>query len=459
MIVREHRLAPWFAVATVCFGAFMGQLDASIVTLGFPAIQRDFGVRLAAAQWVSLGYLLVLVVLLVPVGRWSDRVGRKLVYLYGFVVFTAASAACGFAGALWLLIGLRLVQAAGAAMLQANSVALVVTSVRSRQRRMALGVQAGAQALGLALGPMIGGVLVATVGWRWIFWINVPVGVLALAAGWFLLPRTRHRAPLEGTDVGGVALLAVASCGLLLTLSTAAGLSLPMPVLVGLAPVTVAAVVALIWWERRVSAPLLDPAVLTSPAVRGGLPAALLAYLVLFGPLVVFPQVAVGDSAALTVGLMLSALPAGFGVAAVLTDRILPPSWSDRRRCVAGAMIASVAVSLLVLPVQVAGQAALLGLLGVGLGVFIPPNNASIMESVPDRLAATAGGMVNMARGLGTAAGVAAMTVALHTAKAAGAGIAGRTAAAMAVLGAAALTMMLVSRWASATPHWSGDTR
>jgi MFS family permease len=459
MIVREHRLAPWFAVATVCLGAFMGQLDASIVTLGFPAIQRDFGVRLAAAQWVSLGYLLVLVVLLVPLGRWSDRVGRKLVYLYGFVVFTVASAACGFTGALWLLIGLRLVQAAGAAMLQANSVALVVTSVRPRQRRMALGVQAGAQALGLALGPMIGGVLVATVGWRWIFWINVPVGVLALTAGWFLLPRTRHRAPLEGADVGGVALLAVASCGLLLTLSTAAGLSLPMPVLVGLAPATVAAVLALIWWERRVSAPLLDPAALTSPAVRSGLPAALLAYLVLFGPLVVLPQVAVGDSAALTVGLMLSALPAGFGVAAVLADRVLPPSWSDRRRCVAGALLASVAVSLLALPVHVAGQTALLGLLGVGLGVFIPPNNASIMESVPDRLAATAGGMVNMARGLGTAAGVAAMTVALHTAKAAGAGIAGRTSAAMIVLGVAALTIVLISRWASATPPWSGETR
>ena len=128
-VVREHRWAPWFAVATVCFGAFMGQLDASIVTLAFPALQTEFGVRLAAAQWVSLGYLLVLVALLVPVGRWSDRAGRKLIYLYGFVVFTAASAACGFATSMPMLVGLRLVQAVGAAMLQANSVALVATSV------------------------------------------------------------------------------------------------------------------------------------------------------------------------------------------------------------------------------------------------------------------------------------------------------------------------------------------
>lgn len=174
--VRQSRLAPWLAVGTVCFGAFMGQLDASVVTLAFPALQRQFGVGLAAAQWVSLAYLIVLVALLVPVGRWSDWAGRKLVYLYGFVVFTAASAACGFAGSLRVLVVLRAVQAVGAAMLQANSVALVATSVPADRRRAALGAQAAAQSLGLAVGPAVGGMLVAVAGWRWIFWINVPVG-------------------------------------------------------------------------------------------------------------------------------------------------------------------------------------------------------------------------------------------------------------------------------------------
>src|SRR5580704_2990607 len=106
-VIREHPMAPWLAVATVCFGAFMGQLDASVVTLAFPALQRQYGVALAGVQWVSLAYLLTLVALLVPVGRWSDRCGRKLVYLYGFVVFTAASAACGLAPSLPALIALR----------------------------------------------------------------------------------------------------------------------------------------------------------------------------------------------------------------------------------------------------------------------------------------------------------------------------------------------------------------
>src|SRR5580692_3378707 len=167
--VREHRLAPWLAVGTVCFGAFMGQLDASIVTVVFPAIERQFGTHLAAVQWVSLAYLLARTALLVPVGRWSDRVGRKLLYLYGFVVFAGASAACGFAPSLGALIALRVVQAAGSAMLQANSVALVVTSVPEAKRRTALGIQAAAQAIGLASGPVTGGLLVATLGWRWVF--------------------------------------------------------------------------------------------------------------------------------------------------------------------------------------------------------------------------------------------------------------------------------------------------
>src|SRR3954452_24167185 len=134
--------AHWLAVAAVCLGAFMGQLDASIATLTFPALSREFGASLAGVQWVSLSYLLTLVALLLPVGRLADAVGSKLLYLYGFAVFTAASAACGFADSLPLLVGLRVVQAVGAAMLQANSVALVTTSSPRRSMRAALGVQA-----------------------------------------------------------------------------------------------------------------------------------------------------------------------------------------------------------------------------------------------------------------------------------------------------------------------------
>ena len=225
--VRESPRAPWLAVGVVCFGAFMGQLDASIVTITFPAMQHDFGVPVAAVQWVSLVYLLGLVALLAPAGRLGDAVGRKLVYTYGFAVFTVASAACGLAPSLGVLILLRLVQAVGAAMLQANSVALVTTSAPKDRMRFALGVQAGAQSIGLALGPTLGGLLTATVGWRAVYWVNVPVGLVAIVAGRYLLPRTRQFSRPEKFDWPGSLLLVAWTSALLLVLSAASGLSLP----------------------------------------------------------------------------------------------------------------------------------------------------------------------------------------------------------------------------------------
>jgi MFS family permease len=475
-VIREHPLAPWFAVATVCFGAFMGQLDASVVTVAFPALQRQFGTGLAATQWVSLAYLLVLTALLVPAGRWSDRAGRKLCYLYGFVLFSVASAACGLAPSLAVLIALRVVQAAGAALLQANSVALVVTSVPARTRRAALGVQAAAQAVGLACGPVVGGVLVETVGWRWVFLINVPVGLLAVVAGWYLLPRTRRPGDLgrgrpgvagnaagqaglaaaglagvdartggdhgpagRGADPGGITLLAASTSAGMLAISSLSGLGLPAWAVAVCLAAAVAAGVALVRHERRTAAPLVDLRALATAGTGPALGGALCAYLVLFGPLVLFPQLisARGGSAA-SAGLLLTALPAGFGLAAVGVDRLIPARWPNRRRCVLGGAIAAACAAALAVPAPDAISVILLGLLGVGLGIYTPANNAEIMGSVPAREAAAAGGMVNMTRGIGTALGVAVVSLGLHAGTSLGQPDAGR-AVSMAALAAVAL--------------------
>jgi MFS family permease len=257
--VRALPSAWRLAVLTVCFGAFMGQLDASITTLAYPALRTEFGASLAAVSWVSLSYLLTLTLLLVPVGRLSDALGRKLFYVYGFGVFTAASAACALAPGLDALIAFRIVQALGAAMLQANSIALISNAAPHGKLRTALGAQAAAQALGLGLGPAVGGLLVDTLGWRWVFGVNVPVGVVALAGGVFLLPRTRERTP---------------------------GLR-------------------------------LDLTPLKQSGVRRGLLGAGGGYLVLFGPLVLVPVImAARGGSALGSGLVLTTLPVGFAVGA-----------------------------------------------------------------------------------------------------------------------------------------------
>lgn len=358
--------APWLAVATVCLGAFLGQFDASVVTLALPALRDEFG---ASPEWVSLAYLLTLAALVAPIGKWSDRRGRKLVYLYGFVVFTGASAACALAPNLETLIGFRVAQALGAAMLQANSVALVVAAVPRERMRTALGVQATAQALGLALGPTVGGLLVEAFGWQWVFAVNVPIGVAALVAGHFLLPRTHERGtgPVDGI---AVVLLATATTALLLVLSGASPFLLLLALPAG---------VGYVWRE-----PLIR-------RVKGGLLGAFCGYLVLFGPLVLVPFTSSGSP--LDIGVLLTALPVGFALGAALPLK-LPR---------AGAVLSTVACAALAWQVHPIALAAL----GLGLGLFTPANNATILGALPRGDAGSGGGLVNLARALGTAFGVA----------------------------------------------------
>jgi MFS family permease len=413
-VVRDHRFAPWFIVATVCFGAFMGQLDASIVTLAFPALERYFHTSLANIQWVSLAYLITLVVLLVPVGRFSDRVGRKLVYLYGFVVFTIASALCAIAPSLSALIVFRVLQAVGAAMLQANSVALVAMSVSGPKKRAALGIQAAAQSLGLTLGPVLGGLLVSTAGWQSIFLINVPVGIIASVSGWFFLPRTKERTESQQSDLLGIVLVAVSAISLLTFISGISGLKFQTIELVALAAITALSALGLWRHEYMTPHPLIDIRALTSNGTAGQLLGALCAYMVLFGPLVLFTQVMVSSGVSvLKTGILLGALPLGFGLAAVGGEYVFPSHWPDHIRARVGSVLTIASALLLTMAGTDTLRLLFLALLGLGLGVYIPANNATIMAAAPRREAATIGGMVNIARGLGTAFGVAVVTLAL----------------------------------------------
>ena len=163
-VIRDRPNAHWFAVAAVCVGAFMGQLDASIVTVALPTFQHTFDASVGAVTWVGLSYLLVLVATVTAVGRFADMWGRKLLYVYGFVIFTLSSVLCGLAPDLGALCGFRALQAVGAAMLQANSLAIIVLVVPARALGRAIGLQGAAQALGLAMGPTVGGLLLAAGG-------------------------------------------------------------------------------------------------------------------------------------------------------------------------------------------------------------------------------------------------------------------------------------------------------
>jgi len=416
--VREHPRAPWAAVGAVCLGAFMGQLDASIVTLTYPQLQAEFNTGLGSVQWVSLSYLVVLAVLLVPVGRLADSRGRKLLYLYGFGLFSLASAACALAPSLGWLVAGRGFQAVGAALLQANSVALVVLSVPRSRVRTALGFQGAAQALGLALGPTLGGVLVDAYGWRSVFWVNVPIGVVAIVAGYVLLPRSRDLNPGRGKDVAGFVLLAAAIVSSLLVLSALSGMPLPSAVVVELCVVAVVTVVLFWRTEARAVAPLVDTSLLRRGGLGVSLAGALLAYLLLFAPLVLYPSVfATWGMSTAAGGLVLSCLPAGFALAAVGAN-VLHLRASNRLRVAVGAMgVFACVVANIALWRSPGLVAVLLLLMGAFLGLVIPANNATVMAAVPASASAVTGGMVNVARAMGTAFGVAVAAMGLHVAE------------------------------------------
>ncbi|MFF2078788.1 MFS transporter [Kitasatospora sp. NPDC058162] len=508
--IAGWRHAHWLAVGTVCLGAFLGQLDASVIALVFPALGRHFDAGFAAVEWVALAYLLVLVALLAPIGWLSDLVGRKTMYIGGFAVFGLSSLGAGFAGSLWILVGCRAVQAVGAAMMQANSVALVARGVPGHAMRRALGIQAAAQGLGLALGPSLGGLLVEHASWQWVFWVNVPIAVFGIVAGWYLLPRTRTcadrpaaaavptvsavpaaavvpaarrpelrgpelrgpepcaaqpRTPEPRFDLPGMLLLTGATTSLLLALSTASGLPLPgWAVAVLLAAAAVLAL-ALVRQERRAARPILAPGLVNTPGVRSGLAVALIGYLLLFCPLVLGPVLLTGAGmSTAAAGLVVTLLPAAFAVAATVGGGLLPRGWSDVTRCRFGSGLAAAGLLLFaVLPASGAAVAAPLLVAGYGLGLLLPANNALVMRAIPAECSAVGGGMVNMARSLGTALGMALSVLGVHLA---GAASGGRTV--LVVLAAVAVAAVALTRPAAAPirpvgdrngPHRSGPGR
>ncbi|MBV8301556.1 MAG: MFS transporter [Candidatus Dormibacteraeota bacterium] len=406
----------WLAVGTVCIGAFMGQLDASIVTVALPTLAADFHAPLGAVEWVVLAYVLVLVAAIVLVGRLADRAGRRTLYLAGFAVFVVGSAACAVAPSLGLLIAARVLQGGGAVLLQANSVALIADVMPPDRIGAGIGVQGAAQAVGLAVGPSAGGALIALAGWRAIFLINIPAGILGIAAGLLLLPRdASHRSlPASRIDIPATAAFALAagSAVALLSLAAVPGEPAWLFAALGLAAVTGAATA----WSRQRRRPdaLIENDLLRRrPFLTGGA-AALLSYGTLFGLLLLVPfLVEASGGGALRAGLELTVLPVALGLAAPFGGR-LADRHGARLPAVAGmAMAAAALAALAIAPGSTPIRLVALAVGGAGQGLFIPAMNASVMRAAPAGRTGAAAGAVNLVRSAGTALGVAAAGVAL----------------------------------------------
>jgi EmrB/QacA subfamily drug resistance transporter len=411
--VRDRPNAHWYAVGTVCVGAFMGQLDASIVNLAYRPLEHAFHATLGEVTWVGLSYLLVLVALVASVGHFADMIGRKLLYTYGFLVFIVGSALCGLAPSLGALVGFRVLQAVGAAMLQANSVAIIYLAMPPQKLGQGIGIQGAAQALGLALGPTVGGFLIALGGWRLIFYVNVPVGLVGTALAWFLVPRSRHLQPRTRFDWLGFALFLPAVVCLLMVVSLGNDWGWGSPPSLALLVASVGLFGCFVAREQRTSEPLLDPSLFRRVPFTAGIASGLLSYVALFGVLFAVPLLlegAFGIGSGRT-GLELTVMPVALGLVAPVAGRVADRVGA-RPLTVAGMLVSSaMLVCLALFHHQLGSFLAELAGLGVGLGLFTPPNNAAIMGAAPREQSGVASGVLNMTRGMGTAMGLAFTTL------------------------------------------------
>src|SRR5689334_16509221 len=167
----------WWTLAAVSFGLFMIMLDNTVVNVALPAIARDLHIGLSELEWVVTGYALTFAALLLSGGKLADRFGRRRLYVLGIIVFTAASLACGLANTGGVLIGARIAQGVGAALLNPATLSIISATFPARQRGMAIGIWAGVSALALAIGPLVGGLITEHASWNWIFFVNVPIGI------------------------------------------------------------------------------------------------------------------------------------------------------------------------------------------------------------------------------------------------------------------------------------------
>jgi EmrB/QacA subfamily drug resistance transporter len=412
-LVARRRFYPWLVVGTVCLGAFMGQVDASITQLLLPALEEDFQAPVSLVSWVALAYLLVAAVLMPVFGRLADIVGRKLLYTAGFLLFISGSALCGLAPNLEVLIGARIVQGVGAAMMTANSVAIVVSAVAESSRGRALGFQGAAQAVGQCAGPALGGLLIYALGWRWAFWINVPIGMFGSVVAWLVLPQTSRTGDRADFDWGGAALLVPALTALVLALNQGGAWGITSPELIGCVVVGVGFLICFVRKELGERNPLLDVRLFHQRSFSSGVLAGMLSYAVLFGVLLLLPFALerIYRESSLDTGLRLAVIPVALACVAPFSGAL-----SDRlgaRWLTVGGMLTSFAALGLLL-VTLDGSADRLWLvtgalcvLGIGQGLFTAPNNSAIMAAAPSSETGQAGGVLNLSRYLGTTFGIA----------------------------------------------------
>jgi EmrB/QacA subfamily drug resistance transporter len=406
----EQSSGKWWVLVAIGAGTFMSALDGSVVNTTLPLITRYFGSTIAAVEWVVTVYLLVLSGLLLSFGRLGDMQGHKRVYLVGFTVFLISSALCGFANSVNMLIISRGFQALGGAMLMANSPAILTKSFPTRQRGQALGLQATMTYLGLTVGPSLGGWLADQFSWRAVFYINIPVGLIALYLSARFIRSDHPSQVSERFDLTGAFTFLAGLVFLLFGLNQGHALGWLSPVILGALITSILFLVWFVYIEVRSPTPMLDLHLFRSWPFSSAVISAILNYICVYTIIFLMPfYLLQGRNYTPTqTGLILTAMPIIMAIVApfsgTISDRIGP-------RIPALVGMAGLASGLYLLsqlgPTTSPPQIVLrLGVVGLGTGIFISPNNSALMGSAPRARQGIAAGILATSRNFGMVLGV-----------------------------------------------------
>lgn len=405
---RRRRL---LVLAICCSSLFIVGLDSTIVNVALPAIGRQLHGGVSGLQWTIDGYILVLASLLMLGGATADRIGRRRVFLAGLATFTAGSGLCSLAPGLGWLVAFRMVQAVGGSMLNPVAMSIITNTFPDRsERARALGAWGGAYALSVALGPVIGGVLVDTVGWRGAFWVNIPVGVAAVALTLRFVPESKAPRARRPDPAGQLLIMAMLAA---LTYAIIEGPSdgWTSPLILGLFAMSALSSGALLAWELCRDEPVVDPRFFRSPPFAGAVLTAISAHIALAGFLFLASLYLqdVLRLSALGAGLRLLPMAAVMGGGAILSGRIvsrrgarLPMMMSGVALCASGLLLSRLG--------QGSGPLAVLlafCVFGAGSGLVGVPITQAAVSGMPAAQAGVASGIASTSRQVGQSLGVA----------------------------------------------------
>lgn len=400
----------WWIFLAVGVGTFMSALDSSVVNIVLPVVSRDFGADVATIEWVITIYLLVVSGLLLSFGRLGDLRGHKSIYVSGFVIFVVGSALSGLAPTEFALIGFRALQAIGAAMLFANSPAIITRNFPAAQRGQALGLQGMMTYLGLTAGPSLGGWLTSQFGWRAVFYINVPVGLIALLLSLRFIPTDAPNENAERFDLAGAAMFVAGLVLFLLALNQGSEWGWTSPLILVLLTIAVLVLIAFVVAEQRVAHPMLDLSLFRQRLFSAAAASAVLNYVCLYSVVFLMPFYLIQGRGMDTAqaGLLLTAQPLIMAIAAPLSGTLSDRIGSRLPGTLGMAILAGglVLMSRLGAASPQIDIVVALAMVGLGTGIFISPNSSALMGAAPRDRQGIAAGILATARNFGMVLGV-----------------------------------------------------